>query len=103
MRVQWACLAAASLFVGLPAARAANANHPYSNVDRRVDAGNDTGDARVEQLNQAQLGQTQAFRRGAYGRPAPRGYRAYPAPGYGWPPSSYPPPGLYAPPPGWRG
>ena len=34
---------------------AANANHPYSNVDHRVDAGNNTGDAQVDRLNQAQL------------------------------------------------
>ena len=37
------------------AAQAANAGHPYSNIDRRVDAGNNTGDSQVDRLNQAQL------------------------------------------------
>lgn len=35
---------------------AADAAHPYSNIDRRVDAGNGTGDARTAALNQAELG-----------------------------------------------
>ncbi|HYZ65046.1 MAG TPA: hypothetical protein VE650_21560 [Acetobacteraceae bacterium] len=34
---------------------AANARHPYSNIDRRVDAGNPTGDDQVDRLNQQQL------------------------------------------------
>lgn len=34
---------------------AANARHPYQNVDRKVDAGNPTGDDQVERLNQQQL------------------------------------------------
>ena len=37
------------------AAMAADAAHPYANVNRRVDAGNSTGDTQVEGLNQAQL------------------------------------------------
>jgi hypothetical protein len=34
---------------------AANARHPYQNIDRRVDAGNPTGDDQVDRLNQQQL------------------------------------------------
>ena len=40
-------------------ARAANADHPYQNVDKRNDSGNDTGDSRVEGLNRGQLDQNQ--------------------------------------------
>jgi hypothetical protein len=36
---------------------AANADNPYGNVDRRNDAGNDTGDSKVDQLNAGQLNQ----------------------------------------------
>ncbi len=36
---------------------AANADNPYGNVDHRNDAGNDTGDAKVDQLNSGQLNQ----------------------------------------------
>jgi hypothetical protein len=36
---------------------AANADNPYGNVDHRNDAGNDTGDSNVEQLNAGQLNQ----------------------------------------------
>ena len=89
--------------------RAANANHPYSNIDPRVDAGNDTGDARVDQLNQAQLGGAGEARRPAYGsgypqayaRPGAYGYagqaRAYYPPTY-YPPAYYAPPAYYRPP-----
>ncbi len=38
-------------------ARAANADNPYGNVDHRNDAGNDTGDSKVDQLNAGQLNQ----------------------------------------------
>jgi len=34
---------------------AANATNPYGNVDHSNDAGNDTGDSRVEGLNSKQL------------------------------------------------
>ena len=34
---------------------AANADSPYSNIDRRNDKGNDTGDSKVDQLNAGQL------------------------------------------------
>ena len=37
--------------------QAANARHPYKNVNRANDRGNRTGDAAVERLNQAQLDQ----------------------------------------------
>jgi hypothetical protein len=40
-----------------PSAHAANARHPYSNVNHANDAGNDTGDSQVDQLNSAQLDQ----------------------------------------------
>jgi hypothetical protein len=39
-----------------PAAQAANAGAPYTNIDRSNDRGNDTGDSRVDGLNSAQLG-----------------------------------------------
>ncbi len=41
---------------------AANARHPYQNVNRSNDKGNDTGDAQVERLNSMQLNEN-------YGRP----------------------------------
>jgi hypothetical protein len=37
------------------AAHAANADNPYGNVDHRNDAGNDTGNSRVDDLNARQL------------------------------------------------
>ena len=46
---------------------AANARHPYTNVDKRIDHGGDTGDSRVEMLNQQQLDAA----RSANGRQAP--------------------------------
>ena len=72
-------------------AMAANARRPYSNVDPRNDAGNETGDSRVEELNRMQLDRARG--------PAPT--PAYPAPGYGYyapPPGYYPPPPVYYPP-----
>ncbi len=38
-------------------AHAAHAGAPYKNVDKQVDAGNDTGDSKVDQLNEQQLNQ----------------------------------------------
>ncbi len=38
-------------------AHAAHAGAPYKNVDKKNDAGNDTGDAKVDQLNAQQLNQ----------------------------------------------
>ena len=82
-------IAGLALAAPLPAA-AANANNPYSNVDHRIDAGNNTGDAQVEQLNQAQLNGTglppPRVGAGQAARPVagPPGYAAttYPAAGY---------------------
>ncbi len=50
-------LAALALAAGASTrpALAAHAGAPYANVDHRNDAGNDTGDAQVDQLNAAQL------------------------------------------------
>ena len=90
--------------IGLPkAALAANANNPYSNVDRRVDAGNNTGDAQVEQLNQAQLGQSgpPAYYGRTQARPTAGGVPPRPAvaPGYAqpYPPVAYAPPAYAVP------
>ncbi len=50
----------------------ANSRHPYRNVDRRNDAGNDTGDSQIERLNEGQLDQN--YRGPWYylnGQPAP--------------------------------
>ena len=48
--------AAASVFALMPSAvLAAHAGDPYRNVDRSNDRGNDSGDARVEGLNNGQL------------------------------------------------
>jgi len=90
-------LAAFALALAAGPALAANARHPYRNVDRRVDAGNDTGDSQVEELNRRQLDQNYY----GYGRaPTPAPYyvpQPYPPPGY-YPP----PPAYYPPPPYWR-
>ncbi len=58
-------LASAFALVGVagltaPSAQAANARHPYSNVDHRNDKGNNTGDDQVERLNSMQLDQARA-------------------------------------------
>lgn len=45
----------ASFAIAAGPVAAANARHPNQNVDRRVDRGGPTGDARTEQLNQQQL------------------------------------------------
>ena len=106
-------------------ARAANADHPYSNINPQNDAGNNTGDSRVDALNQAQLnggayrgrprvpsgagygipGYGAADSRASYAAPAygvvppayaPRPYYPYP-PAYSYPPPYYRPP-AYVPP-----
>ena len=46
---------------------AANARHPYQNIDRRVDAGNPTGDDATDRLNAQQLDSA----RGGLGGSAP--------------------------------
>ena len=110
MILRKASWAAAAVILTVPCAvLAANATHPYSNIDRRVDAGNDTGDSRVDQLNQAQLGQAQILPRRRvrpfaspyqqrYGAPAYG--RAY-GPGAGYGSVYYPPPPAFYPPPGY--
>jgi hypothetical protein len=84
-------LSALTWLAASPMSFAANANNPYGNVDHRNDAGNDTGDSRVDALNQAQLnsGGTVHYR-AAPGYPR---YTPYAPPGY-----AYPPPGAYPPP-----
>ncbi len=57
-----ATMLAAFALVAAPAmipsvAHAAHAGAPYKNVDKRNDAGNDTGDSKVDQLNAQQLNQ----------------------------------------------
>ena len=105
MTLRQAGLVAVVITLGVPAALAANATHPYANIDPRVDAGNDTGDSQVERLNQAQLGQFGAAQRPGY-PPYARGGRPWVgAPGYAraYPPAARygaPPPGYYPPPPG---
>jgi hypothetical protein len=54
----------------------ANWRCPYCNIDRRYDAGNDTGDAMVEQLNQEQLNRGPSV----YHAPRPNRYRRPPPP-----------------------
>ncbi len=62
---------------------AAHAGAPYTNVDHRNDAGNNTGDSQVDSLNDAQLDQN-------YWATHPRTTQAmpYPAPSYGKGPAS---------------
>jgi hypothetical protein len=55
-------LFAALALVAVPAvvpsvAHAAHAGAPYKNVDKKNDAGNDTGDSKVDELNAQQLNQ----------------------------------------------
>ena len=92
-------LVVTGLVVGVPvAAFAANANNPYSNVDHRNDAGNNTGDAQVEPLNQAQLNGT-GLTPAPFRLPSPPQANATPFTA-SRPPSAYanaaPPPGAYA-------
>jgi hypothetical protein len=70
-------------------ANAADARNPYGNVDHRVDAGNNTGDSQVDQLNNAQLDQNY---KGPYYNRGQQPAMAAPQPGYGaTPPSGMPP------------
>ena len=90
------------------ASYAANAGNPYGNVNHANDAGNDTGDAQVDQLNQAQLNSNgvpaQSYPGGgapSYAGPAVAPSSPYAPPSYyAQPPGYAPPPG--APPPGYR-
>ena len=90
-------LAVCALVVA-PAAWAADARHPYLHIDHRVDAGNDTGDAQVEALNEAQLNGTARPAAGT-GQLVPGVATIYPRAAYGAPP--YPPPPYYPPPGYW--
>ena len=54
MKLSTLVVSAALLAPGL--VLAANAQHPYTNIDPRVDVGNDTGDSQVDRLNSQQLG-----------------------------------------------
>ena len=74
-----AATAVALTFSAAPAALAANARMPYRNVDHSNDAGNDTGDAQVDQLNNAQLDQNYTGPR--YVVPPGGSAAAAPAPG----------------------
>ena len=58
---------------------AANARHPYQNIDRRVDAGNPTGDNMVDRLNQQQLDAARGLGSsgGAYNPNMPMGGSGY--------------------------
>ena len=82
---------------GMNTARAADASHPYSNVDHAVDAGNNTGDSQVDQLNEQQLqknaqpsqgGSSQGWA-GNTGRAGYAGQPGYPA-AYAGAPGYYP-------------
>ena len=78
---------ALTIAVGAVPALAANARQPYANIDRRIDRGNDTGDSRVESLNQQQLDSVRSQSGVIVGAPviaAPMGAvgaPGYPAPG----------------------
>lgn len=71
MRKTLATAAALALALGaLSPAMAANARHPYRNVDKRVDKGGPTGDSEVDKLNQQQLDAARAAN-GPSGMPMP--------------------------------
>ncbi|MBV9735982.1 MAG: hypothetical protein JO209_08735 [Acidisphaera sp.] len=73
-------LALGTGLVGAPTqVQAADAQHPYQHIDRRNDAGNDTGDSQVDQLNSAQLDEN------------------YHPQGQQYPGAGGPPPGMYRP------
>ena len=59
IRCTWSIAASLALGLGAAslsvAAHAANSKTPYANVHHANDAGNNTGDAEVEKLNQQQL------------------------------------------------
>jgi hypothetical protein len=60
--MKFTTMLAALTLVAVPAlapsaAYAAHAGAPYKNVDKRNDAGNDTGDSKVDELNAQQLNQ----------------------------------------------
>ena len=81
-----ATLVAAGLAAAPSPAHAANARNPYGNVDRRNDAGNDTGNSETDRLNSMQLDQNYRGPTYAPGQPPPPAMAA-PAP---VPPPAYP-------------
>lgn len=98
--VLYASLTALALLAAAPSAHAANARNPYGNVDRRNDAGNDTGNSQVDRLNDMQLNRnyTGPTYPAAPGGPPPA--YAPPPPAYAAPrPQPFVPPGYYAPQP----
>jgi hypothetical protein len=68
---------AGTIALASPAAHAANADNPYGNVDHSNDAGNNTGDSRVDGLNANQLNENY---KGSVQPRAPSG-ATQPAPG----------------------
>jgi len=84
-------LASLGLALAASPALAANARTPYRNIDPRVDAGNDTGDRYVDDLNRSQLNRNYGYGGVPVPYYAPQPY--YPAPGY-YAPAPY----YYAPP-----
>ena len=87
---------AGALILGAPlAVRAANADHPYQNIDHSNDAGNNTGDQQVDRLNQAQLN-TSGVPASSY----PSGGSRYAQPQAYYSPA-YEPPAYYRPAPGY--
>jgi len=64
-----ALMLGAALFVPTPLL-AANADAPYQNVDKRNDAGNDTGNSQVDRLNSGQLDANQRPASGQGATPA---------------------------------
>ncbi len=84
-----ATIMAGALILAAPlAARAANADHPYQNVDHRNDAGNNTGDSQVDRLNQAQLN-SNGIPASSYAYAGPPAVYYPPAPAYAQPPRPY--------------
>jgi len=80
-----------------PELYAANADNPYGNVDHHNDAGNDTGDSRVDQLNNGQLNGNYQGTVQPRAPSGPPGVAAVPPP----PPPGMPPqPEMPPPPPG---
>jgi hypothetical protein len=93
-------LCCAALLAAAPSAGyAANARNPYGNVNHANDAGNDTGDSRVDALNQAQLnGNGVAAPNVAPGTVyVPTPYAYAPPVAYAYPPPVYYPPVYVAP------
>ncbi len=82
-------LMAGALVLAAPlAAKAADAAHPYANIDPRVDAGNNTGDSQVDRLNEAQV-RSNGIPASSYGYAVPPAAYYAPGPVYGAPQPVY--------------